>query len=445
MIQHFRGVTLHKIGGRAKAMVVTASRLHAVRYLLEFRRQIKANSYTNLDVLAAFSGEVDDQGKKYTEESLNKTLSGETIKETQLRNYFHTDEFNMLIVAEKYQTGFDEPYLHTMFVDKQLSGVKAVQTLSRLNRTMPGKEDTFILDFVNTADDIKNSFEPYYEAAFLEEETSPNVVYTLKNTLDDYRIYHQAEVEQFANLYFSRQDAKALGKLSGIFKPAIDRYLAKPVEDKDQFSKNLSRFIRIYSFITQVCRLFDKEIHRFSIYAKFLLKFLPTKDVERAEVDDKVIMEYYRLQKSFEGAIPLKGTETGFSPISGHAGAKKKQKDTLQTIIDRVNEKFGTQFTEADKLLRQLVNDFTSKEKYAAYAQNNDEDVFRILFEKDFMNVAATRYEQNEAFFVRMFDDPAFMKFITGLLSSEIYRELRQSYNSEGELAAEKAPPYRGK
>ena len=163
MLEHFRNVTMHKLNGKAKAMVVTASRLHAVRYVQEFKRQIEEKGYADLDVLVAFSGEVVDDGESYTEEKINKTKDGETIKEKALPAAFHTDDFGMLIVSEKYQTGFDEPLLHTMFVDKPLSGVKAVQTLSRLNRTAKGKQDTFVLDFVNSAEDIKKSFEPFYE------------------------------------------------------------------------------------------------------------------------------------------------------------------------------------------------------------------------------------------------------------------------------------------
>ena len=209
MLEHFRNVTMHKLNGKAKAMVVTASRLHAVRYVQEFKRQIEEKGYTDLDVLVAFSGEVVDDGESYTEEKINKTKDGETIKEKALPAAFHTDDFGMLIVAEKYQTGFDEPLLHTMFVDKPLSGVKAVQTLSRLNRTAKGKQDTFVLDFVNSAEDIKKSFEPFYEETVLLQETDPNVVYDLKNTLDEFRVYQQTEIEQFAKIFYSRKEQAA--------------------------------------------------------------------------------------------------------------------------------------------------------------------------------------------------------------------------------------------
>ena len=272
MLEHFRNVTRHKIGGRAKAMVVTPSRLHAVRYLLEFKRQIEEKGYTDLDVLVAFSGEVEDNGITYTEEKLNTTKTGETIKEKALPAAFHTDEYGMLIVAEKYQTGFDEPLLHTMFVDKKLSGVKAVQTLSRLNRTMRGKVDTFVLDFVNSAEDIRKAFEPYYEETVLEEETDPNVIYDLKNTLDEFRVYQQLEIDRFAEIFYTdkEQEQGDLGKLQGTIRPALDRFEALEEEKQELFKSTLARFNRIYAFITQVCRLFDKEIHKFRACLKTL-------------------------------------------------------------------------------------------------------------------------------------------------------------------------------
>ena len=195
-------------------MVVTPSRLHAVRYVQEFKRQIKEKGLNDLEVLVAFSGEVKDNDDVFTEEGMNKDKEGKTIKEKALPETFHTDDYGILVVAEKYQTGFDEPLLHTMFVDKKLSGVKAVQTLSRLNRTIRGKVDTFVLDFVNSAEDIKASFEPFYEETVLLEETDPNVVYDMKNTLDDFRVYQKSEVDKFADIFYQSENQSAgdLGK-----------------------------------------------------------------------------------------------------------------------------------------------------------------------------------------------------------------------------------------
>ena len=428
MLEHFRNVTRHKIGGRAKAMVVTPSRLHAVRYLLEFKRQIEEKGYTDLDVLVAFSGEVEDNGITYTEEKLNTTKTGETIKEKALPAAFHTDEYGMLIVAEKYQTGFDEPLLHTMFVDKKLSGVKAVQTLSRLNRTMRGKVDTFVLDFVNSAEDIRKAFEPYYEETVLEEETDPNVIYDLKNTLDEFRVYQQLEIDRFAEIFYTdkEQEQGDLGKLQGTIRPALDRFEALEEEKQELFKSTLARFNRIYAFITQVCRLFDKEIHKFSVYAKFLYTMLPKGGRDKVYVDDKVLLEYYRLEKDFEGGIQLESTPEGFRPITGEAGRREKQRDPLTVIVDKINEKYGTNFTEMDKVLLQMENDYAAQDKWHSYAQNNDRKTFMLLFEKDFPNMAAARYEQNDSFFVKLFSDPDMMRQVMETVGAVLYERLQK-------------------
>lgn len=428
MLEHFSNITRHKIGGKAKAMIVTPSRLHAVRYVLEFKKQIEEKGYNNLDVLVAFSGEVTDGGETYTEEKINKTRDGETVKENALPETFHTDDFGMLIVAEKYQTGFDEPLLHTMFVDKKLSGVKAVQTLSRLNRTCRGKQDTFVLDFVNSAEDIKKAFEPYYEETVLEKETDPNVIYDLKNTLDGYRVYQQIEINGFADVWYSDkgQEYADLGKLKSKIQPALDRFDALEAEKQDMFKSALARFNRIYSFITQVCRLFDKEIHKFSIYAKFLSKMLPKGGSEKIYIDDKVLLEYYKLEKAFDGSIQLEPTEEGFTPITGEAGRREKKKDPLTVIIDKINEKYGTEFTEMDKVLLQIENDYAAQDKWKSYAKGNDFKTFMLLFEKDFPAMAAARYEQNEDFFVKMFSDPDMMKQVMESIGSVVYERLKK-------------------
>ena len=422
MIEHFREVTQKQIGGRAKAMVVTSSRLHAVRYLNEFKRYIKAHGYDDLDVLVAFSGEVNDDGEPYTEEKMNG------IKESQLKATFHSDEYHMLIVAEKYQTGFDEPLLHTMFVDKKLSGVKAVQTLSRLNRTMRGKDSTFVLDFVNSAEDIQKAFEPYYEATVLEQATDPNVLYDLKNTLDKYRFYSQTEIDAFADLFYSaeEQDAKTLGKLSSILVPAHDRYLVANEEDAQIFRTTLARFNRIYGFISQVCRMFDPDLHKFSVYAKFLYKVLPKTRGPYITIDDKVLLEYYKLEKEFDGSISLSGLEGGIGGIKGEAGARPKKSNSLAEIIAAINEKFGTNFTEMDKVLEQIQEDFLADDKLVSFAQNNDEEMFGLKFEQEFENFAAKRYEANDAFFVKMFTDSGVMKSIVDMLKPIIYRKMRK-------------------
>ena len=431
MLEHFMNVTRHKIGGRAKAMVVTPSRLHAVRYVQEFKRQIKEKGLNDLEVLVAFSGEVKDNDDVFTEEGMNKDKEGKTIKEKALPETFHTDDYGILVVAEKYQTGFDEPLLHTMFVDKKLSGVKAVQTLSRLNRTTRGKVDTFVLDFVNSAEDIKSSFEPFYEETVLLEETDPNVVYDMKNTLDDFRVYQKSEVDKFADIFYQSENQSAgdLGKLQGQLRPAVDRYEVLEVEKQDIFKSTLASFNRVYAYITQVCRLFDKDIHRFSIYSKFLYTMLPKgHGGEKINIDDKVLLEYYKLEKDFEGPIELESTEGGYTPISGDSGHREPKKDPLTVIIDKINEKYGTHFTEMDKVLVQMENDYANQEKWQSYAKNNDRATFMLLFEKDFPNMAADRYEQNDQFFRKLFDDPDMMKQVMETVGSVLYERLKKKY-----------------
>lgn len=430
MLYHFMNVTRHKMNGKAKAMVVTPSRLHAVRYVQEFKRQIQEKGY-DLDVLVAFSGEVNDNGVPYTEEGMNKTKDGETIKEKALPAAFHADDYGILVVAEKYQTGFDEPLLHTMFVDKKLSGVKAVQTLSRLNRTARGKLDTFVLDFVNSADDIKSSFEPFYEETVLLEETDPNVVYDMKNTLDDFRVYQTSEVEKFTDIFYSSnaQTAGDVGKLQGQLRPAVDRFLTLEVERQDIFKSTLAAFNRVYAYITQVCRLFDKDIHKFSVYSKFLYTMLPKgQGGEKVNIDDKVLLEYYKLEKDFEGAIELEGADGGYAPISGEAGHREPKKDPLTIIIDKINERFGTSFTEMDKVLVQMENDYAKQEKWQSYAKKNDRSTFMLLFEKDFPTMAAERYEQNDEFFRRLFSDPDMMKQVMDTVGAVLYERLKKQF-----------------
>lgn len=427
IIEHFREVTKNKIDGKAKAMVVTASRLHAVRYLFEFRRYIQEHNYTDLDVLVAFSGSLEDEGQEWTEEKINKTKDCEVIKENQLKKYFH-DEFDMLIVAEKYQTGFDEPLLHTMFVDKKLNSVKAVQTLSRLNRTTRGKEDTFVLDFANTQEEIQRAFQPFYEATVLEDETDPNLIYTLKRQLDDFHVYQEREVEEFAKKFYQKT-IPTLSILSPILKPAIERYEALEDKQKDEFKSLIHGFNRSYSFITQICRMFDKDMQKLYVFTKYLTKLLPKNNSEKINLEDALLLEYYKLQKTAEGNITLEKTEGVVPGIKGGAGSgsKEKEKGSLSEILDKFNKKFGTTFTEQDKVLAQLKADMMKNEQMANSAKSGDKTAFKTLYDKQFNDIAINRYEENDSFFKGLFENADKLKFIKELLLADVYNELRNT------------------
>lgn len=429
MVEFFRANTKHKIKGRAKAMVVTSSRLHAVRYYHAFKRYIEEHGYTDLDVLVAFSGTVTDKGMEYTEEGLNRTRDGKIIREQQLREYFRED-FNVLIVAEKYQTGFDEPLLQTMFVDKHLSGVKAVQTLSRLNRMAADKDDTFVLDFVNDPETIQKSFEPYFESTVLTDGIDPNMIYDIKARLDECRLWNKDEIDRFADIFYGDDDERARsGALSSILQRAALRFNAidESTEEKKKvkidINSDMGYFVRAYSFITQIERMFDEDMHKFYIYVKLLAKALPKVQQDKVEVDQMVILGYYKIMRSSAGAIELE-VKSEIGPMKGTGGGIDGPKEPLSVIVERINAKFGTEFTEMDQVLRQIANDMSNDEEMVRFAKNNDEGTFSILFSEKFADIAVERYQQNDSFFNRMFRDGEFMNDVKNELLHLVYRDL---------------------
>jgi len=423
MVEHFRTVTKDKIGGRAKAMVVTGSRLHAVRYYYEFENYIKQMGYQKeLGILVAFSGTVKDGEEEYTEVGINK------IKESELPKKFSSGEYQVLLVAEKYQTGFDEPLLHTMFVDKKLHGVKAVQTLSRLNRTHFGKEDTFVLDFVNGVEDIQSSFAPYYEESIITETTDANIVYDLKVQLDGYRIYWEEEVESFAEIFFKptkKQGNMDFGILNAYIDPAVDRFNEKTEDEQEEFKSTLIKFVRTYSFVSNIVRLDDAQMHKFFAYAKCLLRKLPHEDGEKVDLNEEVVLQYYRVQKIFEGSIALEQGED--LPNSKFAGTKKsdEEKAPLSELIEKLNERFGTEFGDMDKVLEQFVADMEKDENLRTQARNNSKEHFKFPFNDVFMGVVVDRMMQNKEFCERVLDDEKFGNTVKELLVEHVYERLR--------------------
>lgn len=424
IIEHFRQVTKHKIGGRAKAMVVTGSRLHAVRYKQAFDKYIRAKGYEDLKVLVAFSGMVLDKGEPYTEPEMNG------FGERELPDKFHTDEYRVLLVAEKYQTGFDEPLLHTMYVDKPLSGIKAVQTLSRLNRTCKGKNDTFVLDFVNDAEEIQAAFQPYYEVTGLESTTDPNLLYDLQQQLDACQVYTEEEINEVSQLEFDgkKKTPKKQERLNSILDKAVNRFKKEiSQEQKEDFKGASSKFIRTYSFILQIGPFADIELHKLYIYLNYLLKKLPRNVSDGVYLADDVALQYYRNDKVFEGSISLEiqgGTE--LKPTShGKGGGGDDEKERLSSIIERLNERFGTEFTETDMLSRdQIKEDMLKDDDLAQKAQNNTKDNFKFSYEKAFLDFVISRMSQNEKFFMKMLENSDFRTFIMDDMFDDIYSGL---------------------
>ncbi|WIV12820.1 type I restriction endonuclease [Proteiniborus sp. MB09-C3] len=425
MVEHFRNVTRHKIGGRAKAMVVTSSRLHAVRYKHAFDEYIKKKGYRDMKTLVAFSGTVKDDEVDYTESGMNK------FKESELPDRFATDEYQVLLVAEKYQTGFDQPLLHTMYVDKKLSGVKAVQTLSRLNRTCGGKDDTFILDFVNKAEDIQEAFKPYYQATIVEEVTEPNLLYDIETMLNASSVYLKEELDRFIHIYFKPKDKKTSGDraiLNHLIDIAVERFKKLDEQHKEDFSSQATKFIRLYSFILQITPFEDVELHKLYVYLTYLLKKLPKEKGSTIHLADEIALEYYAAKKTFEGSISLTSDDENVpvTPVKfAGTGVKEEQEDYLSSIIRRLNNRFGTDFTKADQLsVEQIKEDFAADEDLVQKAKTNTIDDFRFAFEKVFINKVIDRMDQNQSFFTRVLDDEQFKNALMEYMLVETYEKL---------------------
>lgn len=431
IVEHFRAVVSKKIGGKAKAMVATGSRLHALRYKFEMDKYIKENNYTDIKTLVAFSGIVNDGGIEYRETTINE------FGERELPKKFETDEYQVLVVADKYQTGFDQPLLHTMYVDKVLSGVTAVQTLSRLNRVCEGKEDTFVLDFVNTHEDIQNSFQPYYESTTVDEEADPNLLYDLKNQIEDEQIIWKTEVENFAKVYFNpkfRQKDQA--KLNAYLDPAVERFKQLPEvpqDDKicqDDFKHKLFSFTRLYSFLSQIMPFTDSELEKFFPYIRFLIRKLPKKDIsERLKLDDEVALEYYRLKKIADDNIKLQPGEEGevFNvQDAGMGRTLKDEKVLLSEIIEVINEHFRTDFKSSDRLvIQQVVEDFATDDKLKDYALQNNIDNFKFPFKDAYESKWIERMDQNKELFDKAMGDDRLAAFMFDFIMKEVYSRFK--------------------
>ncbi len=383
MVEHFRTHTRHKIGGRAKAMVVTDSRLSAVRYKLAFDSYLKDKGYNDIRTLVAFSGSVNDPDfpdKSYTEESMNG------IKERELPEKFESEDYQVLLVAEKYQTGFDQPLLHTMYVDKRLDGVQAVQTLSRLNRTCAGKEDTFVLDFRNKREDIFRAFKPYYEVTEADGDLSPQELYRMQAQLDGAHVYYQQEVEEFCRMFFGEEDIPlAHPALNRWLDPAVERFgQIEDIETQGNFRIQLKGFVRLYGFLAQIVPYQDSRLEKLYTYLKFLAtKLPPVDDGDKFELGDDVQLKYYRLQKIGEGRIDLKAGEPQavYGPADVGTGQVQEAKVRLSMLVDRLNERFGTAFTPADQLFfDQVEAEAIAREDLRQAAQANSIENFQIGF-----------------------------------------------------------------
>lgn len=437
IVETFREITKKKIGGQGKMMVVTASRLAAVRYYHEIQKYLKANGYDDVEIMIAFSGTIKDpndpNGIEYSESNMNIDKGGHRVKESQTKHVFH-DEGNILIVAEKYQTGFDEPLLHTMIVDKELRDVKAVQTLSRVNRIYPGKEDTFILDFVNDIGRIQDAFQPFYQETSLEEQINVDLIYATQKILHDFGVYTQEDIDKAAAIYFDpdvRNANATQGQISNALKPVADKYNEKlNQEERYQFRREVRAFVKWYNYISQITRMFDKDLHEEFIFCTYLSKLLPSDPVTPFDLDNRVKLEYYKLEKTFEGAIELEKTSGSWAPTNPkNIGGNSERLSPLEEIIQKINEVFFGDFTNADRVIvDDLYKRMRTDENVRRATQTDDRQVYeRSIFPSIFDATAQQSYMENTEAYTQLFLDADKYRSVCLALADKLYNEMHAS------------------
>lgn len=422
IVEHFRQHTASKIGGHAKAMVVTSSRLHAVRYKEAIDKYINDKKYGDVAALVAFSGKVIDGAENYTESGMNK------FPESETRERFDSDDYQVLIVAEKFQTGFDQPLLHTMYVDKPLTGLNAVQTLSRLNRIHPDKTDTFVLDFRNETDDIQKAFSPWFERT----EAIPTDVNLMWDTHRDLMANHvivESEIEPAVRQLLAGRHVPNHAKVYAALDPALARFEALATDDeRDKFRELIGRFVSIYGFIAQVVTFTDPVLERDYIYSRALQSRLPGQGAESIDVGSEVQLTHLRTEQVAQGSASLTDGDGTVVAMPGGGLGKQHEpdKEELSKIIEALNERFGTDLDERDQLLfDQFEETWVADPEVLAQALNNEFENFRLVFDRMFMSTVVGRMDDNEEIFKRVLDDAEFQKTLKDLYALRVYRRLR--------------------
>jgi type I restriction enzyme R subunit len=428
-VEHFAAQAQGEIGGKAKAMIVTRSRLHAVRYKLAVDRYLQERGYP-FKALVAFSGKVEDGGQSYTESGMNSAGKDRTIGESQTAKEFEKSEYRFLIVANKFQTGFDQPLLHSMYVDKKLGGVNAVQTLSRLNRTLPpDKKGTIVLDFANEADEIKAAFEPYYETTLLSEATNPNLLYEIQTRLAAFPVYTEGDVDAFAKIYF---DAKTTqDRLYAVLAPMVERFREISEPEQADFRGQLNDYVRLYAFLAQVLTFADADLEKLYVFARHLRRLLPADRTELPrEVQQNIDMESYRIQQTGSGKIGLDRKPGVLEPVrtKGGHGTAPEEMETLSRIIAELNERFGLNLGPEHRLtLGQMMHKLDDDAALDAAARVNTRENVRLTFDQKVEQVIQEIVDSNFDLYKRITDDRAFGELVKNFLFDQYLRAHRNA------------------
>jgi len=441
IVEHFRQNVMWRLDGKAKAMVVTSSRKEAVRYKLAMDKYIREQGYSDIGVLVAFSGDVEDKESGpdvFNEARLNPGLNGR-----DLRDAFDTDEYNIMIVANKFQTGFNQPRLMAMYVDKKLSGVTTVQTLSRLNRTYPGKETTFILDFVNDPEHILADFRRYYRKAELTGVSDPNVIHDLQGKLDGMQLYTEAEVDRFAKTYVLPNAHQK--ELVAIIHPVAKRILdeeakarisndKKRLEELKLFKKDMRSFIRAYDFLSQIYDYGSTDLEKRSIFYRCLLPYLSgQREVEEIDLS-RVIMTHYNLTKKQEQDLDLKQTsyDPKLRPLNsvGTGGVRESSQVYLSQVIEHLNELFEGDLTDSDivNYAYYIRDKMMESEVLRQQAQVNTKERLVISpdFERELQNAVIDAFTNHASMSQQILSDGQKRKRFGAVVVDLIYRLMEE-------------------
>ena len=426
-VEHFAAKVAGAIGGRAKAMIVTRSRLHAVHTRLALDRCLAEKGHP-WKALVAFSGAVKDGGESYTESGMNSAGQDRVIGERQTAAEFEKPEYRFLVVANKFQTGFDQPLLHTMYVDKKLGGVNAVQTLSRLNRVRAGKQGTIVLDFANEAEEIKKAFEPYYETTLLSEETDPNLLYEVQDRLLDFGVFSGADVEVFARVYFAAKATQ--DQLYAALGTPLLRFGELSDAEGSDCRGQLGDYVRLYAFLSQVLPFEDPDLEKLYVFARLLRRLLPGARMELPiEIRQNIDMESFRIQRTSTGRIALERQIQALDPVGSKAAgaAAGPELEPLSQIIEGLNERFGLNLGREHRLtLEQLRTVLDEDTALDASARVNTRENVRLTFEPKVEERFQEIVETNFDFYKRITDDPEFGQALKDVLFDDYIRRHRR-------------------
>ncbi len=427
-VEHFAAQVAAEIGGRAKAMIVTRSRLHTVRTRLALDRYLEGEGHP-WKALVAFSGTVKDRGRSYTESGMNSAGQERVIGERQTAAEFEKLEYRFLVVANKFQTGFDQPLLHTMYVDKKLGGVNAVQTLSRLNRTHAGKRGTMVLDFANEAEEIKKAFEPYYETTLLSEETDPNLLYEVQGRLLDFGVFVQDDVEAFARAFF---DPKAgQDKLYAALEPARRRCADLIPEEGRDFRGQLTDYARLYAFLSQVLTFADTDLEKLYVFARHLRRLLAVgRETLPLEIRESIDMESFRIQRTSRGRIAPERQVRPLAPVGTkpRRGPGEEELEALSRIIEALNERFGLNLGSEHRVtLEQIRSALDQDAGLDASARVNTRENVRLTFDPKVEDKIQEIVETNFDLYKRITDDADFGQALKNFLFDDYIRRHRRA------------------